>query len=187
MIRERKIQIAVVSFLVVTTINIIGTVTFPAIASHLMPFLFLLIPLVLQKKINLYINIRHTITGILSALSVILPVFLYYIYSGARIEPPPLIYIVITYLFVAFPEEAFFRGFLMDSIGCDIRGVFVSSLLFSVAHWHRFVLYGDYLAPLTFFPALIMGFLYMKTKNILPSTLFHGTCNTVLFVLTQMH
>lgn len=183
MIKDRKIKTAVVSFLLVTAFNIIGSSISPTLTAHIMPFIFLLIPLIIQRKINLTLDLGHFLIGLIASVSIILPVYIYLKYIGTIIEIPPLIYIVITYLLVALPEEAFFRGFLMDSIGCNYKGILTSSLFFSTAHLHRFILYGDYLAPLTFFPALIMGYLYMKTKNILPSALFHGTCNIVLFII----
>ncbi|MCX8026320.1 MAG: CPBP family intramembrane metalloprotease [Thermodesulfovibrionales bacterium] len=173
----------ILAYFFVTGINISGTLILPTITAYLMPFLFLLIPILLHKTINTRLDIRHITIGVVASALILIPAFIYKMLLGLAITQPPIDYILVTYLLVAFPEEVFFRGFLMESFGCNIKGVVISSLLFSMAHWYRYFLFGDYLAPLTFFPALIMGFLYMKTRNTITSTLFHGTCNTVLFTL----
>ena len=73
-------------------------------------------------------------------------------------------------LSVSFPEEFFFRGFLQDTIGGNFRSVLLVSLLFAVAHVPKVLFLGDWMSLLTFFPSLVMGWLYMKTNNILPGT-----------------
>ena len=80
-------------------------------------------------------------------------------------------------LSVSFPEEFFFRGFLQDTIGRNFKAVLLVSLLFAVAHIPKALLLGDWMSLLTFFPSLVMGWLYMKTNNILPGTIFHLLAN----------
>jgi len=82
---------------------------------------------------------------------------------------------------ISFPEEVYFRGFLQERVGNTVRGVLIVSALFSFMHIPQFILYGDTYSLLTFFPSLVMGFLYLRTSNVLPSTLFHF-CSNVVFL-----
>ena len=80
---------------------------------------------------------------------------------------------------IAFPEEVYFRGFLQESLGNDLRALLIISLLFALMHVPQFIFYRDPYALLTFFPSLVMGFLYLRTSNVLPSAIFHFLSNTV--------
>jgi membrane protease YdiL (CAAX protease family) len=82
-------------------------------------------------------------------------------------------------LSVSFPEEFFFRGFLQDSIGNNLRAIILGSLFFSLAHLPKALFMGEWVSLLSFFPSLIMGWLYMKTNNILPGVIFHFFANLV--------
>jgi membrane protease YdiL (CAAX protease family) len=57
--------------------------------------------------------------------------------------------------------------------------VLLVSLLFAVAHVPKALFLGDWMSLLTFFPSLVMGWLYMKTNNILPGTIFHLLANLI--------
>ncbi len=78
---------------------------------------------------------------------------------------------------IAFPEEIYFRGFLQDCLGNNIRAMIVVSFLFSLTHVPQLIVYGDPYSLLTFFPSLVMGSLYMRTSNVLSSTIFHALAN----------
>gem|GEM_PF-2791239 len=84
---------------------------------------------------------------------------------------------------VALPEEFYFRGFLQDELGNNLRAVIFVSILFSFMHLPRLIFYSDLLSIMTFFPSLIMGYLYLKTGNILASTVFHFLANTAFYLL----
>jgi hypothetical protein len=84
---------------------------------------------------------------------------------------------------VALPEEFYFRGFLQDELGNNLRAVIFVSILFSFMHLPRLIFYSDLLSMMTFFPSLIMGYLYLKTGNILASTVFHFLANTAFYLL----
>lgn len=81
----------------------------------------------------------------------------------------------IVYLFfaVAIPEEIFFRGFIQEELGNTTKAIFLTSLLFSIAHLPNMIFENNFLYILTFLPSIVMGWLYMKTSNILPSIFFH--------------
>ncbi|MBI4689121.1 MAG: CPBP family intramembrane metalloprotease [Nitrospirae bacterium] len=115
----------------------------------------------------------------LSASFIILIPF-YVIFSSGRTFTPITINSILIQLFaVSFPEEVFFRGFLQDLLGNNVKAVLIVSLMFAITHLPGLLFYGDIYAPLTFFPSIIMGLLYMKTSNVLPSTIFHFLANVV--------
>jgi len=82
-------------------------------------------------------------------------------------------------LAVSLPEEAFFRGYLQETVGNNLKGVVAVSILFSIAHLPGFIINGDANSVLTFFPSLVMGYLYMRTSNILPCIIFHLFANLI--------
>ena len=88
-------------------------------------------------------------------------------------------------LLVALPEEVFFRGYLQQKIGNNIKGVIIVSLLFAVGHFITLCLGGGHdiaicsQAILTFFPSLVMGYLYIVTKSLWASIIFHFFANIV--------
>lgn len=92
---------------------------------------------------------------------------------------------------VALPEEFFYRGYLQKQLrrawpggrmlwGARLGPAFwLTALLFALGHL-------AILKPwrlLTFFPALLFGWLREKTGTVLASTLFHATCNLAMLLL----
>ncbi len=143
---------------------------------YLVPLYLLAIPLALKGRINIVFSMRDIFLGLLVSIIVLLPFFA--VFSPAKKFAPPGMGAALFQLAgVAFPEEFFFRGFLQEVIGNNLRGAVAVSLLFAVAHLPGFFFYGDLYAPLTFFPSLIMGLLYMRTSNIVPSAIFHFFSN----------
>lgn len=87
---------------------------------------------------------------------------------------------------IAFPEEAFFRGYLQSALdrawpprfrvlGAEVGlGLLVSSAIFAVGHFLTFP------APArlaVFFPSLVFGYLRARTGGIGAAILFHTACN----------
>jgi membrane protease YdiL (CAAX protease family) len=99
----------------------------------------------------------------------------------SRVSGPfslPSVSLILIQLFgISLPEEVYFRGFLQERLGNAMSGLVIVSALFSLMHVPQFIFYGDIYPILTFFPSLVMGFLYMKTSNIVPSTIFHFSAN----------
>lgn len=100
-------------------------------------------------------------------------------FIGASFVPPAPLTVIFLLLAVSLPEEAFFRGFMQEKLGNNLRGVVVVSLFFSLAHLPRFIISGDIYSTLTFFPSLVMGYLYVRTSNILAPVLFHLLANII--------
>jgi len=114
-------------------------------------------------------------------------IFLYGLYAGQKlvVNSLPVAFILTQLLLVALPEEVFFRGYLQNKLGNNIKGVIIVSLLFAAGHFITLCLGGGHnpaicsQAILTFFPSLVMGYLYLKTKTLWASIIFHFFANIV--------
>jgi uncharacterized protein len=82
-------------------------------------------------------------------------------------------------LAVSLPEEFFFRGFLQDSLSKNPKAILFVSLLFSLAHLPKAIFISDWMSLLSFFPSIVMGWLYYRTNNVLPGTIFHFSANLI--------
>ncbi len=132
----------------------------------------------MKRKIRLSFNIRDILTGLIVSIIILLPSLLYQLSSGSGYILLPSTDIIIFHLFmVSLPEEVYFRGFLQESIGNNIKGVVIVSILFSIIHLPKLIFDGDLSSALTFFPSLVMGYLYMRTSNIIPCVIFHFFAN----------
>jgi membrane protease YdiL (CAAX protease family) len=140
----------------------------------LLPLLMLIFPFTVGHRVKLTFSLQDFSLGLVVSLVLLLP---YYLLFGGTGKTITLYALIFQILAVSFPEEFFFRGFLQDSIGKSFRAVFWVSLLFSLAHLPKAIFTGEWVSLLSFFPSLIMGWLYMKTNNILPGVLFHFLAN----------
>ncbi len=159
-------------------------IVFPAHASHLpffdylIPAYLIAVPLVLERKININFSLRHILMGLLVSAVVLAPLFGVFMH-GKKFAVMGAGAALFQLLGVSFPEEVFFRGFLQEAFGNDAKSTVIVSLMFAAAHLPALFFYGDSYAPLTFFPSLVMGFLYMRTSNVVPSTIFHFLSNVL--------
>jgi membrane protease YdiL (CAAX protease family) len=117
--------------------------------------------------------------GIVVSALVLLPFWYFFSRPGRPLVWLPVGAVIFQLLGVSVPEEVYFRGFLQDRLGNTLKSVLVVSLLFSFMHLPQFIFYGDRYSLLTFFPSLVMGLLYWRTSNILPSAIFHFSSNIV--------
>lgn len=101
-------------------------------------------------------------------------------------------------LLVALPEEWFFRGYFMMQLdrvihsrgnrtrsptglrlaGSDLSANLYTSLLFALLH----TLTQDWAGILVFFPSLLFGWVYQRTRDIVLVVLLHGLSNVVFFM-----
>jgi membrane protease YdiL (CAAX protease family) len=144
----------------------------------LLPIFMLIFPIVAGHRVKLKFSLKDSLLGILVSVVVLLP---YYIIFKGNIKTIPAYYFIYQLLVISFPEEFFFRGFLQDSIGKNFKTVLFVSLLFSIAHLPRAFFNNDWISLLSFFPSVVIGWLYMRTQNILPGTIFHFLANLVYY------
>jgi len=106
-------------------------------------------------------------------------------YLGKTVKfTEPTALLVLTHIVaIAFPEEFFFRGYLQRTLGGGWGAILAASALFSLAHLLVICLFsgGGNCAQnaLTFFPSLVMGYLYMRTGTIWSSVFFHSAANII--------
>jgi len=150
---------------------------------YLIPFFLISVPYVFQARINLRFRIRDILIGFIVSAAILLPFWYLMLLNGRSLLPLSTAAVFFQLLGVSLPEEIYFRGFLQERLGNNIRGILIVSLLFSVMHLPQYIFYGDFYSVMTFFPSLIMGFLYMKTSNIIPSVIFHFNANIVFLGL----
>ncbi|RMG03303.1 MAG: CPBP family intramembrane metalloprotease [Nitrospirae bacterium] len=135
--------------------------------------LLFLSPFILRQKIHYRFTASDLGEAVLFSTVVLLPFCFLILVLGGAFRIPETRKILFYLFLVAIPEEVYFRGVFQGGIGNNLQAVLYSSLLFVFLHSPRFIITGDISALLTFFPSLLMGYLYMKKKNLLHPILFH--------------
>lgn len=99
--------------------------------------------------------------------------------------PAGLVGIAVQMFVIALTEEVFFRGYLLQRIGMTITGVVIVSALFALGHF-VVAFFGaswgagaSIVTLLTFFPSLVMGYMYLRSRNLWPPIIFHFLANMV--------
>ena len=77
----------------------------------------------------------------------------------------------LNHLSIALSEEIFFRVYLMSFFSN-----FITSILFTIPH---ILLYGDLHSFLVFFPSLIYGLVYQKSKSFILVAVLHFLSNII--------
>lgn len=175
--KNRGIFRAILAYILIFIFNFLSFFKPLDFFYYLIPFLLVFLPIVNRARINFSFSGSHFITGLGVSLAILLPYALIEIYTGKAFDAPTIRFIAIQLLGVAIPEEIFFRGYLQHTIGNNYKGILITSLLFSLAHLPVFFISNDIYPLLTFFPSIIIGFLYMKTVNIMPCIMFHFLSN----------
>lgn len=96
-------------------------------------------------------------------------------------------WLIYQFLYVAVAEETFFRGYLQSNIlrlltiavaknlaSLELTSIIISAAVFAISHS---VLLGNAMPIITFFPGLIFGWVFVKTRSLLAPILFHGLAN----------
>jgi len=154
--------------------------------------LMLLLPIVLKSGDG---ALRWDFKGVLLGLGVsavllsiyiaVIALYGHYVDKSLVVHDFTYSFILMQLLLVALPEEVFFRGYLQSKIGNNIKGIIIVSLLFAVGHFVTLFLGGGHnlaicsQAILTFFPSLVMGYLYLVSKTLWASIIFHFFANVV--------
>lgn len=150
----------------------------------------LLIPMLLKRDDNLFsVTCKGLLNGILISIAVVC-IYAVIVYllplsfgNNLNFEKVTFSLVFINFFLVAIPEEFFFRGYLQKQLGNNIKAIILVSLMFALAHFTTICVFkgGSVFVCsvniLTFFPSLVMGYLYYKTKTIWSSVFFHFVAN----------
>jgi hypothetical protein len=157
----------------------------PGYAFLLAAMLMLGVPFMMKSDVEgLRWNLRGVLIGIVASVAIL---SLYVIVIGKPFRLSKVSYLVIIqHLFlVAIPEEVFFRGYLQEKFGNNLKSILGVSLLFAVAHVATRCLGGGcsgagYIeALLTFFPSIAMGYMYLISGTLWANIIFHFLANVV--------
>ena len=176
--------------LLVISIFLLNTFFEGGLALSVSATLMLLIPFFFKADYD-YFNFK--LDGFIRGLIILLLILVAYIavlkgytlYSNKEfgLRDFTISFILVQFLLIAIPEEVFFRGFLQKSFGNTIKAVFFVSFLFAIAHLitvcgtGRVSSLGCGQNALTFFPSIVMGYLYVKTETLWSSIIFHFLAN----------
>ena len=83
------------------------------------------------------------------------------------------------FIYVAFPEELFFRGYIQGRLHQSlpkhpILVILISSLVFGLAH---ILILNNLLAWFTPLPGLLFAWIYWRSQTLWGPTIFHALCN----------
>ena len=100
------------------------------------------------------------------------------------------------FMYISVAEEIFFRGYVQNNIlkttstTNDARrrrlqwaSIIISAGCFAVAH---IIVQGEIVSVLTFFPGLVLGWLFVRTRSLLAPILFHGLANATYFYVASL-
>jgi membrane protease YdiL (CAAX protease family) len=146
---------------------------------YLIPAFLVTVPFLIRKRVSLRFKTKDILLGLIVSAVILVPFGLAMSYSGRAFSLLPANTLLYQFIGVSFAEEVYFRGFLQEILRNNIRGVFIVSFLFALMHVPQLIIHNDINAVLTFFPSLVMGFLYMRTGSIAAPTLFHFLANTL--------
>jgi len=149
----------------------------------LIPLFLVTVPFLFRVKVGLMLKGRDILTGVIVTAAVLLPFCFSVLLVGKKFIMPSGGTVLSQLAGVALPEEVYFRGFLQERMGNTPKAVVAVSALFAFTHLPQLIFYSDLSSVLTFFPSLVMGFLYMKTTNVIPSIIFHFGANIVFLSL----
>jgi membrane protease YdiL (CAAX protease family) len=100
-------------------------------------------------------------------------------------------------VYIGVPEEVFFRGYLTGRL-CNwlgsLKGLLLSGLIFGLAHvvsrlsQHglAYPIHDALLGLQTFVGGVLLGFIYLRAKSIVPGTILHVAMNAYLGRFTDI-
>lgn len=144
------------------------------------------------KSLGLFIpRQKRPIYTLAAVTGLILPVYL------VGWEQALLVEFIEQVVYIGFMEELYYRGYLLrrmcDWLG-DSRGLLVASILFGLGHiisrlaQRGFVILGpaSLVGLQTFLGGLLLGFIYLRARNIWPGAIFHVSMNLYLSSVLEM-
>jgi len=164
-------------------------------------YIMLILPALLVKDLEFFhFNTPKLLKGLsLSVIILFFYVLFLFLYSksiGSSLDIREVgdtreigIFLFSQFVLIAFPEEFFFRGYLQKEFGNTYKSIILVSVLFAIAHLILVCMTAGGVSAVcvnnayTFFPSLVMGYLFMKTGTIWSSVAFHFMANVVYLVV----
>jgi membrane protease YdiL (CAAX protease family) len=87
-------------------------------------------------------------------------------------------WLMLTPLLISFMEEFIWRGYCLPKFSGPVKGIILTSISFAFFHG----IFNPLVLLSTFLMGIIWGFLYLKTKSILPGFLLHLISRYLLFL-----
>jgi membrane protease YdiL (CAAX protease family) len=107
-----------------------------------------------------------------------------------------LAWLLYQFLYVAVAEEIFFRGYVQNNIlnlltaqnisqkpSRNWLSIILSASVFAVAH---VIVLGRFISVVTFFPGLLLGWLFIRTKSLIAPILFHAMANVSYLAMAAL-
>ena len=102
------------------------------------------------------------------------------VFAGASSIPELVMAFLALVVLAPIVEEVIFRGFMLPAFVRRFGvawGVLVTSALFGLAHWQLNV------GIITFTMGILLAWIYLRTRSLLPAIMFHSLKNLVAFLL----
>ena len=157
----------------------------PGFVLPIAAILFFSAPYLMKSKVT---GLKWNLNGVLLGVAVsviILSIYVFIVNKPIKLGKISYTLFILQFFLVALPEEVFFRGYLQEKIGNNLRGILIVSFLFAIGHFATVCYGGGYVGIgclkilLTFFPSIVMGFMYAKTGTLWGSVIFHFLANVV--------
>ena len=182
------VYIAVLAVIVLLRLFIPGEFSFSLAA-----ILMFSVPFLMRSDMRC---LRWDVRGFLIGLTVTVVILIIYLCivlilteNKINISGLTLSLILVQLFLVSVPEEVFFRAYLQEKIGNDLKGILFVSLLFALGHFCTLCIFSGFIGNvcaqsiLTFFPSIVMGYLYARTGTVWGSITFHFFSN-IVFIST---
>jgi len=104
-------------------------------------------------------------------------------------------WVLFQFVYVALPEELFFRGYFLsrsirvlrmspksDARTAQFIGAISSAAFFAISHM---LLWGNMAGLLTFIPGLLFAWLFVRMRSLFPPALMHGAANVAYALSIQ--
>lgn len=179
MFKNKGTAKAILAYIIIFILNFASHYIERQFFNYLIPFLLIILPVIAGCAVKFRFSSAHFLAGLYVSLIFLFSFALFEIFRGGVFVFPSISMLAFQLLVVSVPEEIFFRGFVQESIGNNIKGILITSIMFSLAHLPVFLFDNNIYALLTFFPSIVIGFIYLKTANIMPCIIFHFLSNII--------
>lgn len=180
-------------YCIVIALIFTGLLLVPKYVLTIAAVVFLSVPYIFGKGLKLRISGKSFLFSLFISFLLIGTYILLFVFISKKHPDYSSLSVALVFnhlVAVSLPEEAFFRGFLQEELGNNLKSIVIVSILFALGHVVTICLFSGHLglhcvtALLTFLPSLVMGYLYYKTNSVCGSVIFHFLAN-VAYISTS--